>query len=87
MNKLEVFDTEQLEAELARRKEEEERRAMPKPLEAQDWERVARYCEGYVNALHSEGSVHPDHKQYIFEAAMEAAFGREVWKWINAKLR
>jgi len=87
MDGLETFDTEQLEAELARRKEEAERQAMPVPLDNPDWSVVTKYCKGYIEDLHTKGYTHTDDKQYIFEAAMNAVFGKNVWQWINAKQR
>ena len=87
MNDLECFDTEQLEAELKRRKEEEERQNKPHPVTDPDWSAVQQCCEDYIAGLFAKGYVYGDAKQYIFEAAMEAVFGKNVWYWVNARMR
>ena len=88
MSELECHDTEQLEAELERRKQEKEEKDKPRPVSSPDWFTVQRYCEGYIEALYIQGHDDTDAEHDIFEAAMEAAYGgREVWKWINERLR
>jgi len=86
MDGLETFDTAQLEAELKRRKEEEEEGAKPKPIDSPDWSDVVECCIFYIDELHTKGYAHSDSKQYIFEEAVSAVFGRTVWKWINEVL-
>jgi len=87
MNQLVDFATEQLEEELNRRKAEEERKNMPQPLENPDWDYVVTLCKGHIFSLFSRGYDHDDTKEYIYEAAMEAVYGKAVWPWINARLR
>lgn len=77
MEDLRHYDTEQLEAELERRKRG--CGELPAPLPRPNWSRVERMCHGYIHALHTEGRVHNDSDHYIYEAAMEAVYGREVW--------
>jgi hypothetical protein len=85
MDNLGVYDTKQLEDELARRKREAEEGAKPKPIESPDWTGVQATCESYVEALFRRGYVDSDDKQWIFEAAMEAVFGKDVWPWVNSR--
>lgn len=87
MDKLEEFDTVQLEAELERRKQEEKRRNMPRRLDNPDWSAVEKMCEEYINALAWNGRPPKDADHYIYEAAMTAVFGNGVWVWINKRLR
>ena len=87
MDNLKAFDTEQLEAELERRREEEEARNKPQPLADPNWFYVEKMCTSYVEELSIGQRPHGDSKHYIFEAAMEAVFGREVWGWINKRSR
>jgi hypothetical protein len=45
-------------------------------------------CQSYIDELaKEEGYVDEDLEHYIFEAAMEACFGKDVWKWINARMK
>lgn len=43
-------------------------------------------CEEYMNFLESK-DYHEDHDyaHYIFEAALEALYGPEVWAFVNSK--
>ena len=87
MNELEAFDTERIEAELERRKREKELRDKPQQLPNPDWSTVQAWCQEYIDDLYQHGYVHSDSDHYIFEAAMAAVFGNDVWKWINARMR
>lgn len=87
MSDLKAYDTEQLQLELERRARESEEKAQPKPLENPDWSTVLTYCIGYTTDLATRGFADSDDKQYIFEAAMEAVFGENVWAWVNEKSR
>ena len=49
--------------------------------------RLRRLCQEYIDQLAEDDYVDDDLEHYIFEAAMELAFGKGVWKWINARLR
>ena len=87
MDELKCFDTEQLEAELKRHKEEEKGRNKPQPVANPDWSTVQRYCQEQVDTIFQGKYVDSDSDHYIYEAAMEAVFGRNVWSWINARMR
>lgn len=58
----------------------------PNPDDLRKLEALVQY---YIDDL-DNGEMHEDDQQdrehYIFEAAMEAFYGRNVWKWINSKL-
>ena len=85
MTDLQCYDEEALRAELERREREKKARAIPQPLASPDWARVTEYCHSYVDQKAKQGWVNDDLKQYIFEAALEAVFGKNVWPWINAR--
>lgn len=79
-----IFDglsDDQLRDELARRKEA---RLPQKPsrIEHPDFSTLIGLCQGYIEI---ERRADVDMKQYIFEAALEAVFGKEVWTFIRAK--
>ena len=44
-------------------------------------------CQGYIDFIASD-DFHEDndYDHYIFEKAMEALYGKNVWKYINGKL-
>lgn len=81
------YTDEQLEKELKRRKEERNKYPKPTPLRNIDWKDVKRLCIRYIEDMGlDEDDVDEDYPIYIYEAAIEAVFGGEVWKWINARL-
>jgi hypothetical protein len=47
---------------------------------------LRKICQDYLDFLDGD-DYHDDndYKHYIFEKAMEAMFGNEVWKYINSK--
>jgi hypothetical protein len=83
---LDHISDEQLRAELERREEAEEARLRPRPQPYQDYEGLVKQCEAYIEEL-ANYSYDEDAKQYIYEAAIEAIYGKGVWKWINSRVR
>lgn len=79
---LENISTRELEKESERQTREEKPRSIDNP----DITRLQNICCEYINDLASDGYVDEDYEQYIFEAAMETVFGKDVWKFINDKL-
>ena len=75
----------ELKAELARReaKAREGKRPIRIPYVSQDWSAVRDMCVDYLIARASKESV-GDLKHYIFEAAMEAVYGKDVWPYLNS---
>lgn len=60
----------------------------PQPLPNPDFAELIKACKEYIEVLDDE-EIHEDSddNHYIFEAALEAVFGADVWKWINAKVK
>ena len=89
MTDLSKISKEELKEEIEKREKEEEEREKPLPLPMidQDFTQVIKLCESYINDLDKDGWVDEDMDHYIFEAAMEAVYGKSVWEWINKKLR
>lgn len=75
----------ELEAELARRKKEKEAGQVPQPLMHPNWSDTTQQCIGYIQAIAVDGYVDEDLEHYIFEAAINAVYGEDVWKWVNKK--
>ena len=79
-------DIEDLIAELERREKEREEKERPKPVANPDWSHVQQLCEENIEHLAAHGYEPKDMDHYIYEAAIEAVFGKNVWVWINERL-
>ena len=84
------FTTEQLEKEIARRKDP----GPPKPvmLENPDLTPLKKICQEYIDLLADPNpaglSEADDFVHYIFEIALQTFFGEDVFKsYINKKVR
>ena len=79
---LKSFTDEELQAEIERRKEE---KALPKPkaVENPDFSMVVDYCKSYIDDLYNKGWVDDDMEYYVFEAAIQAVFGKDIFDWIK----
>jgi len=83
MNDLRCYDTEQLEAELERRSKFKD--SVPEPLLGRDrsWTDVYNLCVKNVQSVAEDGRELKDIDHYVFEAAMQAVYGPDIWKWYN----
>jgi transcription initiation factor IIE alpha subunit len=57
----------------------------PKPLPNPDFSKVISQCQEYIKDLEEDGTEDDDSCHYIFESAMTAVFGSDVWKWVRSK--
>ena len=57
----------------------------PEQIEIADFSGLREICRSYVDSV-DDGDDVSDFKDYIFETAMEAVYGRDVFKWINRRL-
>lgn len=75
---------EDLEEELERRKQvREEMKKILVPLENPDFSYLCKYIVHGIEEAVREGFPPKDFKHYIYEAAMEAVYGKDFWKWRN----
>jgi hypothetical protein len=58
----------------------------PKQLENIDLTALKKICQDYIDNLSNDCSD-DDEEHYIYETAMETIFGKNVWKYINEKLK
>ncbi len=58
----------------------------PELLPEPDFAQVIKLCQSYIDQLDKEKYVDDDLEHYIFEAAIAACFGKDVWKWVNKRL-
>ena len=70
--------TEQLRRELARREVK-----LPEPVASPDFSRVIAICKQKITELKEQGYDDDDTAHNIYEEAMVAVFGPDVFDWIN----
>jgi hypothetical protein len=58
----------------------------PTIREIPDITRLQKVVMEYMRQVVSDDSVDEDLSHYIFEEAMMAFYGRDVWKYINKRL-
>ena len=73
------ISTDDLKAELERRERTSDR---PAPLENPDFSRLLKTCEAVMNDYERDGRS-KDNGHYIYEEAMQAVYGDNVFEWIN----
>lgn len=70
--------------QLAERKMKiEEQRPQPLPPEEVDLTALRAALEAHIEEIATDGSD-TDTPHYIFEAALEAFYGKEIWSWVNS---
>ena len=77
------YSTDDLELELERRTKE----SAPKMRKWPDYADLQHSCQAYIDAI-ATGTYHEDDddQHYIFEAALEALYGKDIWDWIQEQL-
>lgn len=62
--------------------------ATPEALPNPDFTELIKVCKEYIEDMDNEDFHEDDDDQhYIFEAALEAVFGKDVWKWVNQVMK
>jgi hypothetical protein len=54
----------------------------PQQVETPDFTELKDMCQEYIDQLEKYGYADDDLKEYIFEAAMECVFDKDVFIWI-----
>ena len=57
----------------------------PKMLKMPHMKELMALCEGYLEEVKKGESEDTDTRHYIFEAAMEAFYGKAVWEYVNSQ--
>lgn len=57
----------------------------PSVLKNIDWTRLIQVCEERINELELDPSDDSDTPHYIYEEAMQAVYGNDVFDWINER--
>lgn len=83
--RLDKYTVSDLENEIARRKKEVEDK--PKRISAQNMTILYKTCEEVINDIWS-GEYHDDNddQRYVYEAAMQALFGNDIFEKIKKRL-
>lgn len=60
----------------------------PEPVVNPDFAELYKLCKDHIDFLDSD-EYHEDNddKTFIYEAALEAVFGKDVWKWVNQVMK
>jgi len=58
-------------------------REVPKPIENPDWSGVIQNCQERLKEYVEGAQTDSDLPHYVYEAAMSAVFGPDVWDWLN----
>lgn len=59
----------------------------PSPLEEPDFSGLISLCKSYLNEVEQRKYPDSNTQHYIFEEAMKAVYGKDVWDYINHKMR
>jgi len=83
---LKEFTKEDLKTELERRETIESKPVVPFNITqgktVRDYSKVEKACEVHIQEL-ADGRLDEDSEHYIYEAAMEAVYGKKIWDWVN----
>jgi hypothetical protein len=59
---------------------------IPTQLDVIDVEPLRKVCEKYIDYLKTNNCCDDtDLDRYIFETALEAVYGNDIWNWVNCK--
>jgi len=56
----------------------------PTPIIQPDFTNLSKLCAQWLDEVET-GEVGGELRDYIYEAALEAVYGPDVWKWVNAQ--
>ena len=82
------FSDRALKEELGRREEAKVELDKPQPVENPDVAALRKLCENYIEFVWSDGYHEDnDYRAYIFETAVEAFYGHNVFRKINERTK
>ena len=84
---LDKFTKEELEAELRRRNKNQRDADKPQQIDDPSLTNLRSMCQKYIDHISERDPIDDDLKHYIFEAALEALFGADVWDFVNSRAR
>ena len=80
---LKEITDEELQAELDKRKAERDEKAKPQPIAEPDWSRARATVVNHVEDVLRGVQEGKDIEHYIYEQALEAVYGVNIWYTLN----
>jgi len=59
----------------------------PVMIEKPDYTNLKKICQDYIDSIANNEYVDDDFDHYIYETAIETFFGKEVWQFINRRMK
>ena len=87
MTDLSQLTDDELTTELERRTKAALGVLQPVPVAVPDWTSLISICKQHVIDKWNEGWVDDDSKHYIYEAALDAVFGPDIFPRLNERSR
>lgn len=84
---LDNYSTDKLQEEITRRLKAVINDSKPQQLPSKNFDNLIAMCQDYLDQATDKGWIDDELKQYIFESAMNAVFGNDVWAFINSRIR
>ena len=78
------YSDDELLEEIERRKEDIPEKL---PKEERDWSTVKTNAAEHLDNIRRGKGRDDDDEHFIYESVMVALYGKDVWKWINERLR
>lgn len=78
-HKFKNYTTEELEAEVNRRKN------MPKMIVDPNWDGLMDYVEESLDQVSRGDGFPKDFEHWIYENVMETLYGTDIWAWLNSR--
>jgi len=85
MSKFDQYTDKQLQDELAVRQWRQDEAGKPQQLEQVDLTRLRQNCQEIIDAVAGNGYYDNGCKQYVYESAMQAIFGKNVFDWMRER--
>lgn len=58
----------------------------PQMINYPNFDELKKLCEEYINVVDEDGYEDDDLTSFIFEKAIEAFYGKDIWEWVDEKL-
>ena len=86
MTDISKLSTEELEAELERRKQEAELNSMPKPLEDINIDAIKKIAQEELEYITKNGVNSKDIEHWMYETVMISVYGDDIFDYLNSKM-
>lgn len=83
MKSIDDYSIEELEDIINEKKRVKEIQNIPRPLEEINFRKLIETSSSIINETFEWGYVKGDASHSIYETAMEAIYGKGIWKWLK----